>query len=486
MIAKSPRIFFSYPNQSDESDCACPEAEISASLPGKEAESDCACPTEEVSLQGILPNGGLWRLSPSLYRSHLAEGYQLVFNPMAPGTVVVLNSAAIGILDSYTVPGPLTNPTARELSTLGLLIPTEDVELGRRVANRVLTVWLHTTTRCNLHCAYCYAPRGREDMGAEVGRAAVDAVFRSARIHGFAAVKIKYAGGEPTLNFPTIQAIHDYAQQQAERGGIDLHEVLLSNGVALTEPILRWLRDEGVRLSVSLDGIGVFHDRQRPRGEEGGSYTAVAAAVDRACEMGIVPHLSITVTRRNVGNLAAVAAFALERGLPFNLNFVRPVPDTPDLAPPTDHLLVALQEVIEVLEHLSPPYRAIDNILDRCDISGPHRYPCGVGRSYLVVGPKGDVARCHMEMQRSVSTVWEEDPLGAVQTKIEGVRNPPVEAKAPCRSCLWRYICAGGCPLTARRTTGRENAPSPYCAVYRKVLPELLRVEGMRLLEDNG
>jgi uncharacterized protein len=211
--------------------------------------------------------------------------------------------------------------------------------------------------------------------------------------------------------------------------------------------------------------------------------------VDTALALGLRPHLSVTVTARNVDSLADIVAFALERGLPFNLNFVRPVSGPPDLLPDPERLIAGLQAVLaEINRNLQSAIRnpqfAICNLLDRCDLSGPHRYPCGAGHSYLVVDPRGRVSRCHMELWRTVGTVWDPDPMAKVRSVEDGFRNPPVEEKEGCRECLWRYICAGGCPLTARRTTGREDQPSPYCAVYRAMLPELLRLEGLRLLQQ--
>ncbi len=371
-----------------------------------------------------------------------------------------------------------------------LLASARPAEYAVRNTPHTLTIWLHLTARCNLRCAYCYAPRGDAEMSPEVGRAAVDGAIRSAQAHGFGALKLKYAGGEPTLNLRTLRAVHQYARARAVQLGLELREVVLTNGTALTPALLAWLREESIRLAVSLDGIGPAHDRQRM--EEGGASTfaLVAKGVDRALAMGLTPHLSITVTARNVDSLAGVVAFALDRGLPFNLNFVRPAPGCPDLTPTPGRLIAGLRAALSEIEGrlqstICNPPSAVSTLLDRCDFSLPHRYPCGAGHSYLVVNPYGEVARCHMELERTVGSVWDADPLAAVQAD-GGFRNPPVEEKEGCRECPWRYACAGGCPLLARRRAGGEVLPSPYCEVYRALLPELVRLEGLRLLRGSA
>jgi uncharacterized protein len=325
----------------------------------------------------------------------------------------------------------------------------------------------------------------------------VDGAIRSARAHGFRALKLKYAGGEPTLNLSTLRAVHETARARAAQAGLELREVLLTNGTALTPALLEWLRGEGIRLAVSLDGLGPAHDGQRKAASGNGSFAAIARGLEQALALGLTPHLSITVTAHNVDRLAEVVAFALDRGLPFNLNFVRPAPGRPDLVPEPERLIAGLRTALSEIEcRLQPAIchlqsatcnlqSAIYNLLDRCDFSLPHRYPCGAGHAYIVVGPKGELARCHMEMERTVGTIWEEDPLAAVQAE-KGFPNPPVEEKEECRECPWRYVCAGGCPLMAQWHRGTPAAPSPYCAVYRAVLPDLLRLEGLRVMRSSG
>ena len=81
------------------------------------------------------------------------------------------------------------------------LLDTVDLELRENCAlsPQVLSAWLHLTDRCNLRCSYCYLPHVREDMSSETGRAAIDAIFRSAIVNNFQQIKLKYAGGESLL-----------------------------------------------------------------------------------------------------------------------------------------------------------------------------------------------------------------------------------------------------------------------------------------------
>jgi uncharacterized protein len=450
------------------------------------AEEDCAC-----SVAGPLPGGvpgiasALWQISSRLYRAPLPEAHKLAFNPASPAGVVVLNEPAHSLLDTYAVPRPLTNAAARRLAALGLLLPVCDGGVELQPAQPyVLTAWLHVTGQCNLRCAYCYAPSSDEAMDLKIGHAAVDTVFRSALANGFRAVKLKYAGGEPTLNWSLVRVLHERAKALATQYGLELHAVVLSNGTTLTDEIVDWLRGEGIRLMISLDGIGAAHDAQRPFADGRGSFAQVARNVDRALARGLFPHLSITVTACNADGLADTVAFVLERDLLFNLNFVRELGiGTHELQADHARLIAGVKSAFAVIEAALPRRRLIDALVDRGAFGMPHQYPCGAGRNYLVIGPQGRVARCQMTMDHPVADVWADDPLQAVREWRGGFQNISVDEKEGCQDCIWRYWCAGGCPLLAWRTTGRSGVPSPYCAVYKALYPDVLRLEGLRLLK---
>jgi uncharacterized protein len=78
------------------------------------------------------------------------------------------------------------------------------------------------------------------------------------------------------------------------------------------------------------------------------------------------------------------------------------------------------------------------------------------------------------------------DPLQAVRQSPVGLLNPSVDEKADCSTCIWRYRCAGGCPLQAWRASGEYTATSPNCAIYRALYPEVLKLEGRRLLRHGA
>jgi uncharacterized protein len=87
-----------------------------------------------------------------------------------------------------------------------------------------------------------------------------------------------------------------------------------------------------------------------------------------------------------------------------------------------------------------------------------------------------------MTLNESVTDIHVSDPM--LELKVHaGVKNPSVEQKEGCSQCQWKYMCAGGCPQAAYQATGRYDVASPFCEVYKTLYPELLRLEGLRILK---
>lgn len=349
-----------------------------------------------------------------------------------------------------------------------------------------LIAWLHLTDRCNLRCDYCYLPHVREDMSSETGRAAVDATFRSAIANGFKQVKLKYVGGEPLLRFPLIVELHRYARLLAEQHGLDLEGVVLSNGTLLTAEMVETLKSLGLRLMISLDGLGPHHDAHRRYAGGRGSFADVAEAVDLALANGLTPNISVTVSSRIADGLPDVMAWILERELPFSLNFYREnelSASHEDMRLDEEKIINGMLAAFKAIEDNLPRRPFLGGIIDRANLSASHTHTCGVGQNYLVFDQHGQIAKCQMHIRKPITHVHIADPLAVIRADQIGIQNISVEEKEGCKTCEWKYWCAGGCPLATHRATGRYDVKSPNCNIYKALFPEALRLEGLRLLK---
>lgn len=369
--------------------------------------------------------------------------------------------------------GVLSSPQVGQLST------TPRAEL------RTLAAWLHLTHQCNLSCQYCYVPRTDQRMTPSTAKRAVEAVYRSAAAHGCERVRLKYAGGEPTLNLDALRAAQEQGERLTAQTGIGLETVILTNGTLLTNDLLDFLLAHGIQVMVSLDGVGPYQDAQRPLNEQReSSYERVADALDRLLDRGISPHISVTITGQSSEGLPNLVEFLLDQKQQFSFNFYRE-PDGFPLSGPlsftSEQIVNGLFEAFRVIERKLPRHSLLSNLTDRADLGIRHLHACGVGQNYLVIDSDGAISKCQMDMARPVTTIDADDPLAFVRADTEGIQNLAVDEKE-CRECLWRYRCAGGCPRLTYQRTGRYDAKSPLCDVYRAILPEVVRLEALRMI----
>jgi uncharacterized protein len=374
----------------------------------------------------------------------------------------------------------------KQLIALNLLDPFPAIPVVPRSSTSSITSWLHLTDRCNLRCGYCYLPHVREDMSLETGYAAVDAIFRSALANGFRQVKLKYAGGEPLLRFPLIVDLQIYAQQLAKDHGIELTGVVLSNGTLLTSEIIQTLKALDLRLMISLDGLGQYHDSHRSYVGGRGSFADVAEAVDLTLANGLKPNISITVSSRTAEGLPNIMAWIIDRDLPFSLNFYRENELSAlheDMQLDEEKIISGMRMAFKVIEENLPQRSFLGGIIDRTNLSVSHTHTCGVGQNYVVFDQNGHVAKCQMHIRKPITDVHAADPLAVIRADQIGIQNLSVEEKEGCKTCEWKYWCTGGCSLATYRATGRYDVKSPNCKIYKALFPEALRLEGLRLLK---
>jgi uncharacterized protein len=476
-----------------------------ANQTGPHGCEDCACSVSE----GLPPRtwppppevSGVshWVRGAEITKIDIGNGYYVLFNPMGSGGALVVNEPGLALLRRFDLPATLTEARVTgagcekdaqymfdRLSRLGFIHPAGQVQRPEFAPGTLLTAWLHVTNACNLRCPYCYIHKSAEKMDDSIGRASVEAVILAATRHGFPAVKLKYAGGEASLNHTLLLELHEHARMLAAREGIQLHATLLSNGVKLPPAFIDMLKTLDIRVMISLDGVYRHHDQQRPFANGKPSFHLVERTIARLIEQGHAPHLSITITNRNCSGLAEVVRFALERNLTFSLNFFRDndcSAQFSDLQYEERAMIDGLLEAFGVIGELLPPWSVLGSILDRGQLLEPRQRSCGVGQDYVVIDQQGRVAKCHMEIERTLGDVIRDDPLQLVRQDLALVQNLAVTEKEGCRDCTWRYWCSGGCSVATFRATGRYDVKSPNCNIYKAIYPEALRLEGLRILK---
>ncbi|MCP4347503.1 MAG: radical SAM protein [Desulfobacterales bacterium] len=443
-------------------------------------------------------HNGLYKVHPALIEQPVNSSYFAILSQFAR-KFSVLNESAMAYLQYFKSPKRLeqlpsvwhniTNKSEilsilRKMVMCGILVPESYVSPYLFERSETLSVWLHVTDQCNLRCQYCYLPHKNEDMSIETGYGAIEATFRSAVVHDYQKVKLKYAGGEPLLKFPFILKLHQYAQDIANKRNMLLEGIILSNGTLLSTDMIEKINSLGLRLMISLDGMGFFHNQQRAYSTGQGTFNDVIRVINLALNAGLVPDISVTVTSKNIIGLPELVYWLLERKLPFGINFYRKKDKSQSNLDLEEQKIVnGMLEVFKIVEANLPDRILLTSLIDRANLAIAHLRACSVGHSYMVFDCYGRISKCQIKSGSPVTTFHANDPLAVIRADETGINNISVEDKEECRSCLWKYLCAGGCPLDAFMTTDRFDVKSSNCTIYKRLFPEVLRLEGLRLLK---
>lgn len=445
---------------------------------------------------------------PRLYENAYTdsvEDFLLVYNPLSEKGLSVLNKEAaflFGLIDSKKTINDILYLAKEKDSSIELTdiikvfndfvsseivyfdTPKSKTKLFSKKPTH-LGVWLHITNQCNLRCTYCYVWKTQDKMSDEIARKSINKIIKSAKKYGFKKITIKFSGGECLLEFPMVLDLVCLGKKIAKQVKIKIDFVVLTNGILLTEEVAKKLKEEKLRVAVSLDGLGKYNDTQRIFPNGSGTFKFVEKGIKNLRKAKVPFNVSITITSKNIENIPDLTKYLLEHNIPFAFNFYRENPFVKEELEGDDKKLVEfLKKAYRIIYENPPRYSLINGLLDRVTFKKPHLYTCGMGNSYIVIRQDGKMVSCQMTLEKPIGSIDDKD---LIKTMEEGnfvrPKNLTVEGKTPCNTCQWKYICCGGCPLLTFEQKRKYTVNSPYCSVYKSLIPEVLRIEAKRLIK---
>jgi uncharacterized protein len=197
--------------------------------------------------------------------------------------------------------------------------------------------------------------------------------------------------------------------------------------------------------------------------------------------------VSVTITDYNLENIPNLTKYLLKKNIPFAFNFYRENFYTKNSLNKHNNkkLITYLKIAYKIIQENPPEYKIINGLLDRVNFKYPHTHTCGMGKNYIVIRHDGSIVSCQMTLDKPIGSIDNLDLINLIRTNTIA-KNPKdlhVNNKSICKDCFWKYICCGGCPLLSLETTGSCNTKSPYCEVYKALIPEVLKIEAQRILK---
>lgn len=141
-----------------------------------------------------------------------------------------------------------------------------DQEVQQTLTDKVNSLVLNVTERCNFRCKYCIfsgeyfyrRSHSKRQMSLRTAIKAVDFL----KDHSSAAenLSVTFYGGEPLLNYNLIESVISYCKDKFSQGV--LHS-LTTNASLLDDEKIDYFIKNSVYLVISIDGPEVLHDRYR-------------------------------------------------------------------------------------------------------------------------------------------------------------------------------------------------------------------------------
>ena len=421
------------------------------------------------------------------------------FSLMGTNIVVDVNSGAVHVVDdiSYDILDYYRKFTAgeikeklskkydandidealKELDSLkadGLLYskdPYKDYVSKNERESVVKALCLHICHDCNLRCKYCFASTGnfggeRTMMSPEVGKKAIDFLLQHSKNRRN--LEVDFFGGEPMMNFDTVEEIVEYARSKEKEYGKNFRFTLTTNGLLLNEENIKYINENMHNIVLSIDGRKEVNDKMRCRVDGTGCYDDIMPKFKHVAQLRNQDNYYVrgTFTRENLDFSKDVIHLADEG---FRQISVEPVVAAKDSG--FDLREEYLSKLYDEYEKLAKEYVKrskgedwfnffhfmIDLTQGPCIIK--RLSGCGSGHEYLAITPEGDIYPCHQfvgDSKFKMGSVWD----GISNIDIQNYfKNSNVYTRKDCDSCWAKFYCSGGCAANAYQFNSDINIP---------------------------
>ena len=355
------------------------------------------------------------------------------------------------------------------------------------------------TNRCNLRCRYCYHFESAGDAGGDLPASEWLRFFEE--LGRLAVTEVTMAGGEPFIREDLREIVGGIVKNR-------MRFAILSNGTLITDEMAAFLASTGRcnYVQVSIDGsMPESHDAMRGRG----SFERAVEGLLALLRNGVPAAVRVTIHRRNVHDLEAIARLLLEDiGLSsFGTNsasamgLCRKNAEMVQLT--TEERGLAMETLLRLTRKYNGRIQAMagplaeargwwdmeEARLGKKELTAPKRgylSGCGCYRLGLAVRADGGIAPCTMLSHIELGRINRDD-LGGVWRDHEALNNLrrrqeiPLTSFSFCEGCPYVNYCTGNCPGLSYTLTGEVNHPSPD-ACLRKFLAEGGRLPDRSLL----
>ena len=323
------------------------------------------------------------------------------------------------------------------------------------------------TQACNLRCTYCYqsaAVAHPNELSTAEGLRLIDSVVEAG------ATSFVFTGGEPFTR-PDLMTLAQHSRR------VGLRTNVITNGHYISPENIDDVAATFNNVTVSLDhGLPVHHDCNRGVG----SWAKAVAGIDLLLDAGVPVDVNSVLSHYGLQDIEQLVSFIRERPLGDH----RIVPQFPmgrgrgaraRRGEITEEELLALNDRLEAARRSARESDAQTRISPEGSYGQKmaRRNHCGAGLSEVSVDPQGWVYPCKLLQypefrtdnvrDRSLADIVARHPV------LKRARASVTDTLEPCRTCIIKNHCGGGCRgIHFSFTHDYIKAHPLFCAYLRR------------------
>jgi uncharacterized protein len=360
---------------------------------------------------------------------------------------------------------------------------------------------------CNLNCSYCYLPGRRNPE--RMSHAVLESVIRkslaaSPRVIS-GSTTLVWHGGEPLLAGLDFYRAATELIYKYKPASLDVSQAIQTNGTLITDEWTRWISQNNVSVSVSIDGPKRIHDRLRVNWHGRGSFDKVMAGVDCLRRNGIPLRAICVVSNYSLDYADDIFEFFRDcrfESLAFNIDEIEGAnPDSSfgklsgaSMAYMVHRFTTFLSRVYDLWEQNGRPMwiREFSGTIDklRFRMKHPDALPHNgetQGLAIITIDKSGDISTFSPELSggtrrdprafmiANISDIDSLDDLLGNQ-RLQNLANQVHEGTLLCASkCGYFDVCVGGSPSNKFFEHGTfRAAETAFCRLQRKAVVDVV------------
>ncbi len=302
-------------------------------------------------------------------------------------------------------------------------------------------------------------------MTVDIADKAIDYTMRHYRdLHTKEPLTVGFHGGEPLLQFELIKYIINKFRDYFKNDDEMLKFSMTTNGTLLTEEISKYICDNILYLSISLDGTKKTHDTNRvfPNGD--GTYEIVAGKFIDLLKRRPDIRVRTTFNIKTVASLFEDVKHLIDMGF----TTIVPAPDLFSNDWDTEHMEILYSEMNKIKALLDKNDKITNVKVGIVDptFEGRSKGICLGGINGIHIDPEGNMYPCIHTIGHDEFIVGHVN-TGVIKKKLEEIHALSKIENTQCSGCS-RYKCCDGtrCKIINKIMTGDYHTPSAVlCAV---------------------